>query len=272
MRRQSGNEQMQRQDDYGLLHNVPLLSSYFNSHRLAGGKKLCLKTHSYDSVDPELPEWAILPPMILMLTLALSLSTAWSNTPPKTMVFLGDSLTAGYGLTPEAAYPALVQNYLDVKGRSWKVVNAGVSGDTTTGGLARLNWILKQKPTAVIIALGANDMLRGIDPKVTRSNLKKLIEQSQSQGAKVALLGMKATPNLGAQFRAQFDSIYPELAREYKIPLLKFMLESVATQKNLNQVDAIHPNAEGQKRVAKDVIQALDSWWIRLEKESSGKS
>jgi acyl-CoA thioesterase I len=157
----------------------------------------------------------------------------------------GDSLTAGYGLAPEQAFPARLAAALHREGIEARIVNGGVSGDTTAGGLARLDWALADKPDIVILALGANDALRGIDPAAVRDNLDKMIQKIEAGGAKLLLLGMVAPPNWGEEYKRAFDRIFPELARAYHVPLYPFFLEGVAMKPELNQPDGIHPNERG---------------------------
>ena len=157
----------------------------------------------------------------------------------------GDSLTAGFGLPAGQAFPERLQTWLHDRGIEARVVNAGVSGDTTAGGLARLDWVLADKPDLVILALGANDALRGIPPATVRDNLEKMIEKIQATAAKVLLLGMQAPPNWGDDYKLAFDRIFPELARTHHLPLYPFFLEGVAMQPNLNQPDGLHPNERG---------------------------
>jgi acyl-CoA thioesterase-1 len=157
----------------------------------------------------------------------------------------GDSLTAGHGLPANEAFPARLQAWLQQRGIEARVVNAGVSGDTTTGGLARLDWALGDKPDLVILALGANDALRGIDPAVVRDNLDKMMQKIAASGAKMLLLGMVAPPNWGEEYKSAFDRIFPELARAHRVPLYSFFLEGVAMKPELNQPDGLHPNEQG---------------------------
>jgi acyl-CoA thioesterase I len=161
------------------------------------------------------------------------------------IVDLGDSLTAGYGLPESEAFPARLEAWLQRRGIAARVVNAGVSGDTTAGGLARLDWTLADKPDLVILALGANDALRGIDPATVRANLDKMIQKIEAAGAKVLLLGMLAPPNWGEAYSKAFDRIFPDLARAHRVPLYPFLLEGVAMKPELNQADGLHPNAHG---------------------------
>jgi acyl-CoA thioesterase-1 len=157
----------------------------------------------------------------------------------------GDSLTAGLGLPASEAFPAQLAARLVDQGIAVKMINAGVSGDTTTDGLARLDWALADKPDFVILALGANDALRGIDPKIVRANLDKIIDKVQTSGAKILLLGMLAPANWGAQYEHEFDQIYPDLAKAHDVPLYPFFLDGVAMNPSLNQPDGLHPNERG---------------------------
>lgn len=169
------------------------------------------------------------------------------------LLIIGDSLTAGYGLQETQAYPALLQQRLQQDGHSITVVNGGLSGDTTTGGLTRLAWLLRSKPDLVLIALGANDGLRGMDVSVSQANLSKMIEQCQQAGARVALAGIDLPTNYGDDYRHKFTKIFPALAKKYDVPLLPFLLEGVAMNPELNLADGIHPNEAGQKIVAHTV-------------------
>jgi acyl-CoA thioesterase-1 len=157
----------------------------------------------------------------------------------------GDSLTAGLGLPASEAFPAKLEAWLHDQGIGARVVNAGVSGDTTADGLARLDWALADKPDLVILALGANDALRGIDPSTVRANLDKMIVKIQASGGRVLLLGMLAPSNWGEEYKDAFDGIFPELARAHRLPLYPFFLEGVAMKPELNQPDGLHPNERG---------------------------
>jgi acyl-CoA thioesterase-1 len=174
------------------------------------------------------------------------------------VVFLGDSLTAGLGLPPELSFPALIQERIDARGLPFAVVNAGVSGDTSAGGLRRLEWALQGRPRVLVVALGGNDGLRGLPPEELRKNLAVIIERAQQAGIEVILAGMEAPPNNGPDYTARFRRVYPELARTYEVPLIPFLLEGVAGDPALNQADGIHPNPDGARRVADTVWQALE--------------
>ena len=175
-----------------------------------------------------------------------------------TLVFLGDSLTAGQGLAKEQAFPALIEARLSSEGRPWKVVNAGISGDTTAGGVARLDWIYQQKVDVLFLCLGANDGLRGLPVAETERNLRVILDRTKKEGTRVVLAGIQLPENYGRDYRNAFARIYPRLARDYRIPLLPFLLEGVAMDPRLNQTDGIHPNAEGARIVADHVWSTLD--------------
>jgi acyl-CoA thioesterase I len=178
-----------------------------------------------------------------MPILCAAVSTAAARTP--VILDFGDSLTAGYGLMPEQAFPARLEKWLRGHGTAAQVINGGVSGDTTAGGLARLDWALADKPDLVILALGANDALRGIDPATVRDNLDKMVQKIEASGAKVLLLGMLAPPNWGEAYDRAFDRIFPDLAHARQATLYPFFLEGVAMKPDLNQPDGLHPNARG---------------------------
>ena len=173
------------------------------------------------------------------------------------VVFLGDSLTAGLGLDENQAYPALLERQLREEGKAVRVVNAGVSGDTTAGGLSRIGWILGQHPDLVVVALGANDGLRGQPIAEVETNLREIIRRSRETGARVLLLGMRLPPNYGP-YAEQFTALYPKLAKELNVPLVPFLLDKVGGIRSLNQADGIHPTAEGQEIVARNVLPYLE--------------
>lgn len=179
--------------------------------------------------------------------------------PSKTIVVLGDSLAAGLGLDPDQAFPALLQERIDAAGLDCKVVNAGVSGDTTAGGLRRLNWLLRQKVDILIVELGGNDGLRGIQPESTQANLQAMIDQARKKypDIRIILAGMRLPPNLGAEYLQEFERIFPTLAEKNAAALVPFLLEGVGGERNLNQSDGIHPTAEGQRIVADNVWRVL---------------
>lgn len=177
----------------------------------------------------------------------------------KTIVFFGNSLTAGYGLTPQQAFPALIQNKIDSLGLPYKVINAGVSGETSTGGDARIDWILKQPLDVFILELGANDGLRGIPVSQTKKSLQSIIDKvkAKNPSAKLVLAGMQIPPNMGGSYTSEFRNLYPELAAKNNMTLIPFLLEGVGGEAKLNQEDGIHPSAEGAKIVAGNVWKEL---------------
>jgi acyl-CoA thioesterase I len=178
----------------------------------------------------------------------------------ETVLFVGTSLTAGYGLGEEFAYPALLQRRMADAGLPFRVVNAGISGETSAGGLRRIDWMLQQPVGVLVLELGANDGLRGLDPDALRGNLETIIRRTRDAhpDAEIVLVGMEAPPNLGAAYTSRFRAVYAELAREYDAALVPFLLEGVAAEPALNLADGIHPNEEGQRRVADTVWQVLE--------------
>ena len=184
-------------------------------------------------------------------------STAARRATP-VVVFLGDSLTAGLGLSAEEAWPTLLAEQLASAGTPIRAVNAGVSGDTSAGGLRRLSWLLRQRPDVVVVELGANDGMRGQPVAGVEANLRAIVEQSRTAGARVLLLGLRVPPSLGGEYATRFADLYPRLARELDVPLVPFMLEGVAGDPDLNLPDGIHPNAEGQRKVAAVVRPHLE--------------
>ncbi|MGE0450331.1 MAG: arylesterase [Vicinamibacterales bacterium] len=175
------------------------------------------------------------------------------------VVLLGDSLTAGLGLPVEEAYPSVLQQRIDAAGLNYEVVNAGVSGDTSAGGLSRLDWSLDGDVRVLVVALGGNDGLRGLPPTELRRNLATIIDRAQARGIRVVLAGMEAPPNFGPLYVSSFRKVYRDLAREYDVPLVPFLLEGVAGVSALNQPDGIHPTAQGARVVADNVWPVLRS-------------
>jgi acyl-CoA thioesterase I len=173
------------------------------------------------------------------------------------IVFLGDSLTAGLGLPTDQSYPSLIQRRLDEEGYAFEVVNAGVSGDTSAGGLRRLDWSLEGDVRVLVVALGGNDALRGLAPSELRKNLEAILDRATARKITVILAGIEAPPNNGREYTDQFRAVYAELASRYKVRLIPFLLEGVAGQPALNQADGIHPNAHGSSLVADLVWRQL---------------
>ena len=180
------------------------------------------------------------------------------------VAFLGDSLTAGLGLNEDEAYPALLERELEKEGTPIRVINAGVSGDTTAGGLSRLGWLLNQHPDVVVVALGGNDGLRGLPVEEADENLREIIRRSQAAGARVLLLGLIMPPNYGPEYTSRFAAMYPQIAKDLNVPLVPFMLAGVGGIRSLNQPDGMHPTAKGQEIVAKNVLPYLDKL-LRVE-------
>jgi acyl-CoA thioesterase-1 len=171
------------------------------------------------------------------------------------IVFLGDSLTAGLGLDQSQSFPALIGQRLASEGYEYEIVNAGVSGDTSAGGLRRLDWSLEGDVKVLVVALGANDGLRGLSPGELRKNLAAVLEQATARGVTVVLAGMEAPPNFGAEYTRQFRDVYTDLAQQYRVRFVPFLLQGVAGEASLNQRDGIHPNARGAQLVA-DLVWA----------------
>ena len=177
---------------------------------------------------------------------------------PVKIVALGDSLTAGYNLPASAAFPVKLEKALKAKGHAVEIVNAGVSGDTASGGLARLDWSVPEDADAVIVELGANDMLRGIDPAVTRRALEEIVRRLSERRIPVLLAGMRAIPNLGVDYVQGFEAIYSELAAKYGVLLYPFFLEGIASDAKLNQRDGVHPTAAGIDKVVTGILGKVE--------------
>lgn len=176
-----------------------------------------------------------------------------------TVIALGDSLTDGYGIEKSAAFPALLETALKPKFPDLKIINAGISGSTSSGAAGRLKWFLKSKPDVLILSLGANDGLRGVDLKVTKSNLRETIKMAQDSKIKVLLAGMLLPPNYGEKYRKDFSQMYQDLAKEFKVTLYPFLLQDVALKPELNLADHIHPNEAGHKIIAKNLAPVLET-------------
>lgn len=183
-----------------------------------------------------------------------------AGTSPKVILFYGDSLTAGYGLSTEEAFPALIEKKLVQKGKPAKVINAGLSGETSAGGLTRLDWVLKQPVDVFVLELGANDGLRGLPLAQTQKNLQTIIDKVSAKypGVKIVIAGMMVPPNMGPEYTGNFRKIFPELAKKNKATLIPFLLQDVAGNEKLNIGDGIHPNVEGHKIVADNVLKVIE--------------
>ena len=189
----------------------------------------------------------------------LNLAPAAVAAEPVRIVVLGDSLTAGLGLEAEDSFPARLEAGLRTRGHDVEVVNAGVSGDTSRGGLERLDWAVPEGTDAVIVELGANDALRGIEPAATRDNLDRIVARLVERDIAVLLAGMQAPPNLGEAYAAAFNAIYPEVARRHGVPLYAFFLEGVAAEIPLNQPDGMHPNEAGVEAIVARMIEPVEA-------------
>lgn len=207
--------------------------------------------------------------LILASISAVALSSDLQASPPSSadrsrssveqprIVAFGNSLTAGLGVGPAESYPAQLQQRLDDLGYRYRVVNAGVSGETTAGGVRHVAWVLKSRPAIVILELGANDGLRGLNPEQTQANLERIIQQFQQAGVTVVLAGMKLPPNYGTEYTRAFESIYPALAQRYHLELIPFFLDGVAGSTKLNQADGIHPTAEGYRIIVGKILETV---------------
>jgi acyl-CoA thioesterase-1 len=195
---------------------------------------------------------------LLIISLALMIQ---ATNPQKVILFFGDSLTAGYGLSTEEAFPALVNKKLNKEGKSCTIVNAGLSGETSAGGLSRIDWVLRQPAVDIfVLELGANDALRGLPLDQTQKNLQAIIDKVKAKYPKVKIViaGMLVPPNMGTAYTSQFSKIFPDLAKKNKASLIPFLLQNVGGNEKLNQADGIHPNAEGHKIVAENVYKVIN--------------
>jgi acyl-CoA thioesterase-1 len=179
---------------------------------------------------------------------------------PIKLVILGDSLSAGLGLSASSAFPERLQKSLEIKGITVDMINAGVSGDTSSGGRDRLDWSVPEGTQAVIVELGANDALRGTDPAVTRAALSDILTRLKARQIAVLLCGMVAPPNYGSDYSARFNAIYPDLAKSFGVPLYPFFLEGVAADARLNQADGLHPTAEGVDVIVKNILPSVEAF------------
>lgn len=175
-----------------------------------------------------------------------------------TIVAFGNSLTAGLGVAPDASYPVQLQKKLDLAGYAYRVVNAGVSGDTTAGGVRRVSWVLNSRPSIVILELGANDGLRGLSLQETKANLERIIQQFQQASVTVVLAGMKLPPNYGQDYTAEFEALYQALAKQYRLTMIPFFLDGVAASSSLNQADGIHPTGAGYRIIVEKIFPTLE--------------
>jgi len=185
-------------------------------------------------------------------------SICLANTKPNKIVFIGDSLTEGYGVPAEKAFPSLIENQLKKKYKNLKIVNAGSSGSTSASAVKRVKWLIKSKPTIIFIALGANDGLRGLDLKQTEQNLQDSIKLALNQKIKVILAGVRLPLNYGKTYRSQFEGLYKKLAKNNSITFIPYLLKGVGGVKKLNQPDQIHPNEAGHQEIFKTVLPYIE--------------
>ncbi len=197
--------------------------------------------------------------MMLVFLFVAAIAVAEEKARKRTILFLGDSLTSGYGLSAEVAFPAVIQAKIDSLGLGYEVVNAGISGETTSAGLSRMNWMLKRRIDVLVIELGANDGLRGVPLKVTRQNLQAIVDSSRKAypNVNVVLAGIQVPPNLGPEYTSEFKEIFPELAAKNKVALIPFLLEGVGGMRELNLADGIHTTVAGHRKVAENVWKVL---------------
>lgn len=209
--------------------------------------------------------------IVALMTAGPVLAQAPATTPakPVKMVVLGDSLSAGLGLSAAAAFPARLQKTLADKGIKVDMINAGVSGDTSSGGRDRLDWSIPEGTEAVILELGANDALRGIDPAVTRAALSEILTRLKARKIAVLLCGMLAPPNYGSDYAARFNAIYPELSKSFGVPLYPFFLEGVAADAKLNQPDGLHPTADGVDVIVKNILPMVEAFLGKISEQRS---
>ena len=206
---------------------------------------------------------------LMTVATALAQTQAAAEAKPIKMVVLGDSLSAGLGLSASAAFPQRLQKSLKSKGMTVDMINAGVSGDTSSGGRDRLDWSVPEGTEAVIVELGANDALRGTDPAVTRAALSDILTRLKARKIAVLLCGMYAPPNYGSDYSARFNAIYPDLARSFGVPLYPFFLEGIAADASLNQADGMHPTAEGVDVIVKNILPTVQAFLGTISRQRS---
>lgn len=207
--------------------------------------------------------------MSLIFAAAPAPSAAQAAPRPIKLVAFGDSLTAGYRLPADAAFPAVLERMLKAQGRNVQIANAGVSGDTTTGGLDRLDWSVPDGTDGVILELGANDMLRGTDPAVAKRNLTAMLDALKARHIPVLLAGMQAAPNLGPDYRTKFDAIFPDLARQYGVMLYPFFLDGIIGDAGLHLDDGLHPNVKGVETIAARMLPTVERFLDSLPAQAT---
>ena len=207
------------------------------------------------------------PLVLALIVLQGALAPVHAAEPIRILAF-GDSLTAGYGLAEQDTLPTRLADALNKMGRPVTMINGGVSGDTTADGVTRLDWALADQPQIMILALGANDMLRGIDPKTTRANLDTIIRRTKAAGVEIVLAGMLAPPNLGAEYKSAYDAVYSDLAKAHNLLFMPFLLQDVAQDSVLNQADGIHPNGDGVAIIVRNLLPYVTQAMDKLEAAS----
>jgi acyl-CoA thioesterase I len=220
-------------------------------------------SRSYGSPSRQVQRFA-LAAAALCFVAVMAVSSAFASDRPVKIVALGDSLTAGYQLPASDAFPARLERALRAKGLAVEIANAGVSGDTSTGGLSRLDWSVPEGTDAVILELGANDVLRGIEPKVTRAALDQIIGKLKQRGVEVLLSGMLSPPNMGPEFAQAFNAIFPELAEKHGVAFYPFFLDGVAANAKLNLADGMHPNAAGVDEIVRRILPKVEALVARV--------
>jgi acyl-CoA thioesterase I len=202
--------------------------------------------------------------IVALVALLGAVAPAYASEPVRILAF-GDSITAGYGLADQDTLPTRLAEALNKMGRPVTMINGGVSGDTSADGVTRLDWALADKPQIMILALGANDMLRGLDPKATRANLDAIIQKAKAADVEIVLAGMLSPPNLGSEYKAAFDAIYPDLAKAHNLLFMPFLLQDVVQVSDLNQADGIHPNGNGVAIIVRNLLPYVTQAMDRLE-------
>lgn len=197
---------------------------------------------------------------LFLLSFAAFSASAQESNQSKKLVLLGDSLTEGFGVSKNSTYGALIQEKLKKNHKNWTVINSGVSGSTSASLASRMKWILKSKPDLILLAIGANDALRGLKLESTKKNILEAIKSAQGESAKVLLAGMLAPPNYGKTYTQEFERLYRDIAQQTKVKLIPFLLEGVAGQKELNIADGIHPNEKGHQVIAETVYKAIEEY------------
>ncbi len=232
------------------------------------------RTHSRLEYDPPRKQMGTVHTVVnlclaLCLALIAHMSAASARERPIRIIAFGDSLTAGYGLPPKNAFPVRLEAALKARGHNVAVVNAGVSGDTTAGGLARLDWAVPDDADAVIVELGANDALRALDPAAARKNLDAILTRIKAKGADILLTGMRAPRNYGSEYTVPFDAIFPALARQHDTLYYPFFLEGVVLNQALNLDDSIHPNAKGIDIIVEGILPHVEELIARVKKRQA---